>query len=132
MLPDTHPLAKARTEPISIKELSNEPFIFYPRHVGSVLYDRIISLCQQAGFSPNIVQEVIPQQTILGLVSANIGISLLHASAQAFVPSGVVIRQLLEPTPELELAVAWHPDMISPVLSSFLEIVREVAFSPKL
>jgi DNA-binding transcriptional LysR family regulator len=41
-------------------------------------------------------------------------------------------QQLLEPTPELELAVAWHPDTISPVLSSFLEIVREVAFSPKL
>ena len=52
VLPDTHPLAKARTEPISIKELSNEPFIFYPRHVGPVLYDRMISLCQQAGFSP--------------------------------------------------------------------------------
>ncbi|NEQ22142.1 MAG: LysR family transcriptional regulator [Microcoleus sp. SIO2G3] len=132
VLPDTHPLAKARTESISIKELSNESFIFYPRHVGPVLYDRIISLCQQAGFSPNIVQEVIPQQTILGLVSANIGISLLHASAQAFAPSGVVIRQLLEPTPELELAVAWHPAMISPVLSSFLEIVRKVAFLPKL
>lgn len=108
VLPDTHPLAKAAPEQISIKELANEPFILYPRQVGPVLYDRIISLCQQAGFSPRVVQEVIPQQTILGLVSAEIGVSLLHASAEAVAPAGVAIRELLEPTPELELAVAWH------------------------
>ncbi|MBW4555161.1 MAG: LysR family transcriptional regulator [Trichormus sp. ATA11-4-KO1] len=126
VLSDTHPLAQAATESISIKALSDESFILFPRHVGPVLYDRIINLCQQAGFSPNIVQEVIPQQTILGLVSADIGISLLHASAQAVTPTGVVFRNLLEPSPELELAVAWYPNTTNPILSTFLGIVREV------
>ena len=76
-LPDNHPLAKDTSVPISLKHLANEPFILFPRQFGSVLYDRIINLCQQAGFSPNIVQEAIPQQTILGLVAAGIGISLI-------------------------------------------------------
>lgn len=74
------------------------------------------------------MQEVIPQQTILGLVSAGIGISLLHASAQTIAPAGVVVKQLAEPAPELELVVAWHPDTISAVLSHFLDIVRELHF----
>lgn len=126
VLPDTHPLAQDISNPLSVQELVNESFILYPRAVGPVLYDRIINLCQQAGFSPKIVQEVVPQQTILGLVSAEVGISLLHASAKAVTPAGVVIRELLEPTPELELAVAWHPETTNPVLPAFLAIVREV------
>jgi DNA-binding transcriptional LysR family regulator len=123
-LPDSHPLAH-QSEPISIKALSDEPFIFYPRQVGSVLYDQIIALCQQAGFSPNVVQEVFPQHTILGLVSAGIGVTLLHASANAIAPDGVVSRGLLEPTPELELAAAWRSDdRVNPVLQAFLKSLR--------
>lgn len=127
VLPDIHPLAQDTFHPISISELADELFILYPRHIGPILYDRIINLCQQAGFSPKVVQEVAPQQTILGLVSAAVGISLLHASAQEVAPAGVAIRALLEPTPVLELAVAWHPEATHPVLSAFLAIVREVA-----
>jgi DNA-binding transcriptional LysR family regulator len=127
VLPDIHRLAQDTSHPIPLRELADESFIFYPRHIGPILYDRIISLCQQAGFSPKIVQEVAPQQTILGLVSAAVGISLLHASAQVVAPTGVVIRELLEPTPTLELAIAWHPETTHPVLSAFLAIVQEVA-----
>lgn len=127
VLPDTHPLAQNTPDPISVRELVNESFILYPRQVGPVLYDHIINLCQQAGFSPKVVQEVVPQQTILGLVSAEIGVSLLHASAQAITPAGVVIRELVEPTPELELAIAWHPETTNPVLPAFLAIARKVA-----
>lgn len=124
VLPDSHRLAQS--ERISISELAHESFIFYPRHVGPVLYDRILGLCQQAGFSPRIVQEVVPQQTILGLVAAEIGVSLLHASAESVAPAGVVLRPLAEPTPELELAVAWNPETTNPVLPAFLAIVRDV------
>ncbi|PSN12878.1 LysR family transcriptional regulator [filamentous cyanobacterium CCT1] len=126
VLPDSHRLAQTASQPISIRELADDSFILYPRHIGPVLYDRIINLCQRAGFSPKIVQEVSPQQTILGLVSAAVGVSLLHASAQVVAPAGVVIRDLLEPTPVLELAIAWHPETTNPVLSTFLAIVREV------
>jgi DNA-binding transcriptional LysR family regulator len=128
ILPDTHPLAEGAPAPISLKELASEPFILFPRRVGPVLYDQIISLCQQAGFSPHVVQEVIPQQTILGLVAVGIGITLIHASVQALGGPGVVVRRLVEPTPELELAVAWSPDATNPVLPSFVGVVREVAF----
>ncbi|GAP97999.1 LysR family transcriptional regulator [Leptolyngbya sp. NIES-2104] len=118
-LPDSHRLAKSQV--ISIRSLSQESFIFYPRSVGPVLYDQMISFCQQAGFSPNIVQEVFPQQTILGLVSAGLGVSLLHASACAVAPQGVVCRSLSELTPELELAAAWHPEQNSPSATLFLQ-----------
>jgi DNA-binding transcriptional LysR family regulator len=112
--------------------MTKQPFILFPRAIGSVLYDQIIQLCQQAGFSPNVVQEVMSQQTIVSLVAAGIGISLLHASAQESMYGGVVTRSLIEPTPKLELAVAWHQDTMSVALSAFLNVVRQVASYVKI
>ena len=127
-LPDNHSLAKDTFEPISLQQLASESFILFPRHFGSVLYDRIINMCQQAGFSPNVVQEAIPQQTILGLVAAEIGISLIHSSVRTLGRDGVVFRDLIEPTPTLETAVAWSLNASNLVLPSFLEIVRHNNF----
>ena len=126
-LPDNHPLAKDRLKPVSLRQLANESFILFPRHVGSVLYDRIINLCQQAGFSPSIIQEAIPQQTILGLVAAGIGISLIHSSVRTLGRHGVVFRDLIETTPVLETAVVWNFHFTNPVLPSFVEIVRQIS-----
>lgn len=125
-LPDIHTLAKDAALPISIKELAEEPFILFPRNIGPVLYDNIISLCRQAGFSPNVVQEAFPQQTILGLVAAGIGVSLIHDSVRSLGQAGVVFRVLIEPTPQLETALAWNPKATNPALPSFLNVVKEV------
>ena len=123
-LPDTHTLAKDESDAISLKQLANESFILFPRYIGLVLYDQIINLCRQAGFSPNVVQEAMPQQTILGLVSAGIGVSLIHSSVKTLGRPGVVFRSLIESTPILETAVAWSPDATNLVLPFFLDVVR--------
>jgi len=126
MMPSTHPLAKAAPAPLSIQDLAEEPFILFPRPVGPVLYDQIISLCRRADFSPNVVQEVVPQQTILGLVAVGIGITFLHASAQKLGYPEIIARPLVEPTPQLELAIAWHPETTNPVLPLFLDTIRHM------
>ena len=124
VIPDIHPLAKDTLDPISVKNLAHEPFILFPRQVGPVLYDSIISFCQQAGFSPTVTQEAFPQQTILGLVAAGLGVSLIHASAQHIRQQGVTVRSLLEITPVLESAIAWRADTTHPALLRFLNVVR--------
>lgn len=70
---ETHFLA--RQENISVRELKDENFIMFPRHLGPGLYDQIVSLCQQGNFSPKVTQEAIQMQTIIGLVSAGMGIA---------------------------------------------------------
>ena len=127
-LPDTHPLAKDGLVAISLKQLANESFILFPRHLGSVLYDRIISLCQQTGFSPKVIQEAIPQQTILGLVAAGIGVSLIHSSVRTLGRTVVIFKDLIEPTPILETAAAWTPNATNLVLPSLIEIVQQINF----
>ena len=127
VLPTSHRLAHPVEIPVSLGDLAGEPFILFPRKIGPVFYDRIISMFQQVGYSPNIVQEVIPQRSILSLVSIGIGLTLMQKSLSTIGHSGVVFRELLEPTPELELALAWHPKSTHPALQNFLRLVREVA-----
>ncbi len=88
-----HPLAKAgRTLPV--KALAAEPFVFFPRGSGTSLYDQVTALCRRAGFTPRIEQEARGNATILGLVAAGLGVSILPASLHAIAPDNVVSRPL--------------------------------------
>ena len=40
-------------------------------------YDDIVSFCHAAGFSPRIAQEAIQMQTVVSLVSAEMGVALI-------------------------------------------------------
>ncbi|MEO0539147.1 MAG: LysR family transcriptional regulator [Cyanobacteria bacterium P01_A01_bin.123] len=126
-IPEGHPLSEDVSQSISVEALANESFILFPRQVGPTLYDAIISFCQQSGFSPTVIQEAFPQQTILGLVASGLGISLIHASIERIRQRGVVTRSLKEITPQLESAIVWSPDTPHPALRKLLELVREIA-----
>lgn len=123
-LPETHPLAKQ--ERIKVRSLADEFFILFPRHLGSGLYDRIVSLCQQGNFIPKVAQEAIQMQTIIGLVSAGMGIAIVPSSLQNLQRTGVVYRGLEEETPLVEAAVAWRHGEETAIMRQFLQVVRRV------
>ena len=76
--------------------LAHEPFVFFPRSYGSGLHAQLLSLARQAGFSPHFAQEAGEAMTIIGLVSAGLGVSVLPASFQHMRIEGVVYRTLLD------------------------------------
>lgn len=123
-MPQTHPLAAFAQ--VSIRAFSRELFILPPPRLGSGLYSQIVQFFQQTGFSPTVVQEATQLQTIVSLVAGGVGVALVPASLQNLQRSGVVYRSLEEPTPELEIAVAWRQHDDSPVLQKFIDSVREV------
>jgi DNA-binding transcriptional LysR family regulator len=128
-LPEAHPLGNL--ERVSLRSLSHEPFILFPRSLAPGLYDPIISLCQQAGFSPILAQEAIQMQTIVSLVAAQMGIAIVPESMQNFQRQGVIYKFLQEATPMVAIALIWrHPP--SPTVQRFLEIARQVISCPVL
>jgi DNA-binding transcriptional LysR family regulator len=79
-----HPLAVShRLQAVPLKKLATEPFVFFPRDSGTSLYDQVVSLCRRAGFIPRIEQEARENATILGLVAAGLGVSILPASLRS-------------------------------------------------
>ena len=78
MVPRDHPLASQPR--VSLRELAREPFVFFDPHVGTGLYDDILGLLRRYDLTPTIAQEVGEAMTIIGLVAAGLGVSILPAS----------------------------------------------------
>lgn len=120
---EAHPFAQE--DALAIAALAQESFLLFPRVLAPGLYDQIIALCQQGGFSPKVVQEAIQMQTIVGLVAAEIGIALVPASLQNLQRVGVVYRPLVEETPQVEIALVWRQDDPSPTVQQFLHMINQ-------
>lgn len=123
-LPRRHPLAR-RAGRIALAALSNAPFILFPRHMAPGLYDDVVSFCRSAGFSPRVEQEAVQMQTIVSLVSAELGVAIIPQSLQNLQRTGVVYRQLREASPLTEIRLAWRKDDALPALRLFLDVARE-------
>jgi DNA-binding transcriptional LysR family regulator len=123
-LPIDHHLARLDT--IELSSLATEPFILFPRQLAPGLYDPIIAICQVAGFSPQVVQECIQMQTIVSLVSANMGVSILPESIQEAQRQGVIYKPIAADSGIEKLAtiaIVWRMNDDSPTIQRLLEIV---------
>lgn len=70
-----HPLANC--DEISIADLKNENFVILQRHLFPSHYDKIVSQCEQAGFSPNISAMSDQTDVLLTYAATGVGIALV-------------------------------------------------------
>ncbi len=124
-LPRSHPLAERKK--ICLRELAQDPFVIFFRTRGAGFYDEIVTLCQQAGFSPRVVQEANGMQAVVSLVAARIGVAIVPASITKLRMEGVVYKPLCRPQALTAMTLVWRRDDHSPVLRAFVEVVREFA-----
>ncbi|MCT2587884.1 LysR family transcriptional regulator [Actinophytocola gossypii] len=120
-LPAGHPLAVR--DRIALADLAGEEFVCYSRESGPSVYDRIVGHCLAAGFTPRITQDALDVQTIVALVAAGVGVSLLIAPTPHSDERAVVFRPLTDDLPLWELALAWSPANRSKVLARLLDTV---------
>ncbi len=124
-LPANHPLACR--EEVGLAELARDSFITVPRREVPRLYDNFVYLCRTAGFDPKTTQEALQFPTILGLVSAGLGVAIVPAMVQVFRKTGVAYLSLTDDEAVSDIAFAHRSGRESPVLSAFLEVAHEVA-----
>lgn len=114
----SHPLA--RKPGLTLAMLADEPFIVYSRWLGSGLHQQVLGLCLKAGFSPHIVQEVHEMPTIIGLVSAGIGVGLVAASMERTQTPYVTFRHLDDAAASSDVLLAWRRNNRSPLVANFV------------
>lgn len=124
-LPARHRLASF--EAVPLKELAGEALIQFPRTINPDLYDDIVALCRRSGFSPRIIREATPKQTIIGLVSVGLGVSLLPKCLENLRRDGIEYRPIAGDCLTMDTSVMYRRDATKPVLHAFLRTVREVA-----
>ncbi|GAB7530863.1 LysR family transcriptional regulator [Pseudomonas sp. 3A(2025)] len=117
-----HPLALRSEEGVHMADLAHEPFVFFPRTYGSGLYAQVMSLARAAGFNPLITQEAGEPMTIIGLVAAGLGVTILPASYQRVRIEGVAFRTLLDPGATSPIWLVRRKDEQSPMANAFFEL----------
>jgi DNA-binding transcriptional LysR family regulator len=109
---------------LGLRSVAAEPFIIIARERSASFYDHALSVCAAAGFAPRIVQEASELFTILSLVRAGLGVSLVPRSTAIMRVPGVRFRELTLPEAAWNIAVAWHRDADDvPLVRRFVEIV---------
>jgi DNA-binding transcriptional LysR family regulator len=113
---------------LTIADLARAPLILYPRVARPGFADRVVALCRDRGFEPNVVQEVDDVVTAIALVSSGFGSAIVTESATNLQLPHVTFTPL-ERTPEtgIELFCQYPKGEPSPILAAFLEIIRKEA-----
>src|SRR5215470_3884531 len=107
---------------LALEKIAHQPFIMISREVSTTYYDHCIRLCGSAGFSPRIVQEARDMFTLLNLVRAGMGVSLVPRSAMEMHVNGVKFGEIRSREAEWDVGVAWHRLHESAPVRNFVEI----------
>jgi DNA-binding transcriptional LysR family regulator len=125
VLPLDHPLARKKA--IAISDMRGQPLVMYPKTAGTGIYPQIFRLCREAGFTPEIAMEAGEASTIIGLVAAGCGISVLPSSFDIIRMAGVCYRPLADPEANTTLLLAQRKDDAAPLVAAFVAIATEAA-----
>ena len=124
-LPVNHHLADLDRVPL--RALATERYIMFRRDRNPGLYDEIIAVCRNAGFSLKMLHEVDSVTGGLALVAAGVGVALVPTAAADMPHEGVVFRHLEGHLPKMESVIVYRRGAPSNVLASFLDLVRSVS-----
>ena len=120
-----HPLATQLR--VSLADLRDQPFVLYSASLGSGLREQTLALCAQAGFTPRIAQEVHEMPTLIGLISAGLGVGIVAASMQRAQLPFVAYRPLQDENVTTDVLLVWRQGDQAPTLQNFLSIARRLA-----
>ena len=117
-LPSGHVAAKQRD--VDLASLKDDSFVLFPRTIGPALYDAIVSACRRAGFEPVIGQFAPQIASMVNLVAAELGVSIVPASTSQLRVRGVAYREIAGQAPTVRLAIAYRRGETSPIVRNFV------------
>ncbi|GBU15752.1 LysR family transcriptional regulator [Polaromonas sp.] len=124
-LPTEHPLAGQRT--VSLRLLQGEPFAVVARAVSPDYHERILSICTEAGFFPEIRYELRHWLSVVSLVSQGLGVALVPWALRKPAMVGAVFVPLDMETASYDTLCLWktarHPGDHA-ALAAFVEALN--------
>ena len=117
-LPAMHPAAASET--VELSTLADDPVLTFPREEGPTLYDAIIGAFGSAGITPRLGQTAPQLSSLVNLVAAGLGVTLVPASLAQLVVAGVCFRPIARPETSAQIALATRRGDTSPIVRNFL------------
>jgi DNA-binding transcriptional LysR family regulator len=118
VVPPSHKLAKRRK--VRLRELSGQDFVMYERAYAPGFHDLLFGILRNAGVVPNISQTAGQMPTLISLVDAGMGISILPASTVRHSGASVVACEIADPIPMSEIGIAINRGNRTAIIDNFI------------
>lgn len=125
-----HPLGASAY--IELPDLAAEPFICFSRECAPGMVDRIIGICNQAGFSPCKIHETSQINTILRLVENNLGYSIVPSSVCLGYNLRIKYHELTDIPDRSEISLIYNPALLAPLTQNAIQLITEYFARAKL
>ncbi|MBN3857279.1 LysR family transcriptional regulator [Paraburkholderia sp. Ac-20340] len=119
-LPASHPLAARRRLPLSA--LEHEPFVLVSGPAGATLHDEIVRACAETGFSPRLAQPAPQVSSVVNLVAAGLGVSIVPAAIAQVQVKGVRYLDVTGVHMRARLALGWREQDTSATVREFVAL----------
>jgi DNA-binding transcriptional LysR family regulator len=122
ILPSWHSLS-AKKE-IRLRELKGNPFVLYAREYAPGFRDLLTRILSNAGVVPKVVQTAGEMPTLISLVDAGVGVSIVPTSVAKRIVSRVTMCSIADRLPESEIGLALARHNAAAVVRRFCEFAR--------
>lgn len=122
VLPLDHHLAEQGFKHVG--QLKEENFILFSHDYSSIYYDKIMSICEDKGFSPKITHKSVHALTIFKLVEAGLGVAIVPTSLQKGYDLKVKFIELKNILQKTELFAVWKEGNRNPAVSRVLGLLK--------
>jgi DNA-binding transcriptional LysR family regulator len=123
VVPTGHPLSRSTS--VSLGAFVKETIILqHPREVNPENYDSIISAFKSAGFSPKLTQEAPQIVSVIPMVAAGMGVSIVPRSMNRILIDAVVYLPIDGNAPRALLELAYRQYDRSPAVQNFVAVAR--------
>jgi DNA-binding transcriptional LysR family regulator len=123
-LPAQHPLAKKRQ--VELTELKSLFFAAMSEKTHPGSRDWLAAVCQKAGFTPRVLQDVDFESGLMTFVAEGLGVTLAREQIKNLPHPGVVFRPLATAA-RADYWIAWHRENRSKALCRYVEITKKQA-----
>lgn len=121
VLPENHKLDDSNFE--GVHQLANEDFILFSQDYSPAYYHKIMSICEDKGFSPHITHKSVHAHTIFKLVELGLGVSIVPTSLKHGFDFKVKLIELKQISQFAILSLIWKETNRSQVLQKVLELI---------
>lgn len=118
-----HRLATRAADP-AIADLKDEPVVLYTASQGAGFNEHFVMRCETEGFSPRVTQEAGSLATLLGLVAAGFGSTVIARSLTRLHVDNLVYRSMA--TPVITRLWLIHRAVPSPTSRAFRDVIFEM------
>ena len=124
VLPEDHPMDASSFK--SMKQMANDDFILFSQDYSPLYYDTVLSICEDANFTPKVSHKSVHAQTIFKLVENKLGIAIVPTALQYGFQMKVKFIELKRIKQRAILSMVWKEDNRNPALKNCMDLLLKL------